>query len=1303
MNVPAAGAYQMELDSTPANVGWASPFDIQVNDAPATPAVLTQVSQVTPEIRRHEVAGVFSLSSGLNRISFVVDTPRELVPQNYTLFLDAFRLIPAQAAIARIGSAAPLNVFESGDAVTLDVTMDFATGADASIAYTVTDYFDAVVAQGTATAGAFDGIAHASLGSLPIGHYRISAQYADDEPFTEEFSVVTADSERERLTDSPFGIDVAAAWIAPAAKYEELAAGLARTGVTWLRDRTHWSNTTNPGRDQFNLDSESGANAFFADASEQGLRILSTYHNAPSWTRSTGDLLPSDLLASYAFAKEAADFYSDEVDGWELWNEPDHNSFTAISESPDRYAAFVKAAAIGMLDSGRKPLTVAGAFANPVTAYATAVAANDVYDYVDVYGYHAYSQVDGTPIPQPWSAVPGHVALSDAHGTATTRNWMTESGTFPVVANPGDRLTPEMQRKQARGYISNTLLSLAAGTDKQFLFVAPPYSESGGKYFGLLTPAFTPNAVFTAEAALTAALGEGAYVGAIPGVPAGVNALAFDDGDDQVVALWSETAAQVTLDLGSPLVTSTDIVGAATTLQSADGIYSLTAGPDVVYLRMQGHQVITGGSSLRPSAATVTDVTLSPAQRVVVNQRYPDEISANAKNNGYSPSIDESTEIVMEVTNLNSTAMTGTAQVTVDGGWIATVSNPGLSLPAWSSIEVPVALEAGPTVAAGSRSTITMSVDFADEQTSVSVATLTVPGTTSTVARHVSTDSGGAIRVTRTNDSDTAERITGATLTVRTDPVSASAVDLDTTIPPGASADLTVPLPDPLRDATGDYDYVVRLDTTAADDRPVGGVLKLLSADQFATVSPAETMSTGAPTASLPATTGLGGDLWFGWTADALVVKAEIADDVHYQPASGANIWQADSIQVAIGAGLPGESTSAGSEYGAALGTSGVQVFQWRGMDGKSNPPTSAVAQVRRDDSTATTSYQLSIPWSELAPVSRDDGLLSLSVAVNDADDANGRSFTLWGGGITDAKDSSKFRAARIVSSTGARDDTPPTITGLPEDGAVISDSTVFDIAAVDPESGVSSLSVRIDGAEVAAEQPLSFTGRPGPHVISVQAANADGLTSSVELSVLVYADEGSGFAPASAALSSDNGWDTGLDDGDYTITVDLWWGVNASAIMLFENGERKDTVLLTPRTPTAQSVPFHVSGKHNGDYVYTAVLVNESGETTSAPLTVHVTDAAPGAPVVRIDNSGGDGTYTVTADLWWGTNATTYRLYENDVLIDEGSLIAASPRAQHAETTVVDRAPGVYNYRAEFANDSGTTSSSVAQTTVHR
>uniref|UniRef100_UPI003B8A821D chitinase N-terminal domain-containing protein n=1 Tax=Cohnella rhizosphaerae TaxID=1457232 RepID=UPI003B8A821D len=64
--------------------------------------------------------------------------------------------------------------------------------------------------------------------------------------------------------------------------------------------------------------------------------------------------------------------------------------------------------------------------------------------------------------------------------------------------------------------------------------------------------------------------------------------------------------------------------------------------------------------------------------------------------------------------------------------------------------------------------------------------------------------------------------------------------------------------------------------------------------------------------------------------------------------------------------------------------------------------------------------------------------------------------------------------------------------------------------------------------------------------------------------------------------------------------------------------------------------------------------------------------------------------------DMWWGDNGRTYKLYENDILIDTQQLADDSPNAQSAVTSVAYRKNGTYRYYAELINAYGTTRSDV-------
>ena len=186
--------------------------------------------------------------------------------------------------------------------------------------------------------------------------------------------------------------------------------------------------------------------------------------------------------------------------------------------------------------------------------------------------------------------------------------------------------------------------------------------------------------------------------------------------------------------------------------------------------------------------------------------------------------------------------------------------------------------------------------------------------------------------------------------------------------------------------------------------------------------------------------------------------------------------------------------------------------------------------------------------------------------------------------------------------------------------------------------------------------------------------------------------------------LSSNNGWDTGLDDGEYRITMNLWSGQDASRVTFFENGVAIGSPLLTaqPRNG-AQTAWVDVAGRVNGTYVYTAVLVNSKGNTQTNSLTVTVRNANPAKPVLSHNNYDRDGSYTVTANLWWGTNATSYRFFEKGVPIAEGTLVAATPDAQTARLDVSGKPKGTYEYTVEFRNAAGVTVSKPITVTVSK
>jgi levanase len=282
----------------------------------------------------------------------------------------------------------------------------------------------------------------------------------------------------------------------------------------------------------------------------------------------------------------------------------------------------------------------------------------------------------------------------------------------------------------------------------------------------------------------------------------------------------------------------------------------------------------------------------------------------------------------------------------------------------------------------------------------------------------------------------------------------------------------------------------------------------------------------------------------------------------------------------------------------------------------------------------------------------------------------------------------------------------PGSVVATPRTGGA---DLTWSAPASDGGAAVTEYRVYQDGIDApvatTADTSATITGlTPGSTArFAVSAVNTAGEGPRSGWSTTVTVPDGATAAPARATLSHDNGWDTGLADGDYNITMNLSWGQNGSSFRLYENGVLVSTVPLSYGGLSPQQASVPIAGKPNGTYVYTGELVNTKGVTATKSITVKVTQANPAKPVLSHDNQDGDGNYTLTANLWWGTNATSYRFFEGDTLLAEGALVAATPGAQSANLQVAGAAKGTHSYRVEFVNSAGSTSSAPLKVTVKK
>ncbi|MDP8993049.1 MAG: cellulase family glycosylhydrolase, partial [Actinomycetota bacterium] len=137
---------------------------------------------------------------------------------------------------------------------------------------------------------------------------------------------------------------------------------LAAAGVDWVRIDLGWRT--------FQENDKAEVSEWYADradravdaARERGLKVLATLLDTPSWANGgrAKQVPPSDPADYSRFARCAAAHFRGRVAAWEVWNEPNFESFWDGAD-PARYAALLRAAHPAIKAGDPEALVVAGA------------------------------------------------------------------------------------------------------------------------------------------------------------------------------------------------------------------------------------------------------------------------------------------------------------------------------------------------------------------------------------------------------------------------------------------------------------------------------------------------------------------------------------------------------------------------------------------------------------------------------------------------------------------------------------------------------------------------------------------------------------------------------------------------------------------------------------------------------------------------------------------------------------------------------------------------------------------------------
>ena len=167
-----------------------------------------------------------------------------------------------------------------------------------------------------------------------------------------------------------------------------------------------------------------------------------------------------------------------------------------------------------------------------------------------------------------------------------------------------------------------------------------------------------------------------------------------------------------------------------------------------------------------------------------------------------------------------------------------------------------------------------------------------------------------------------------------------------------------------------------------------------------------------------------GGDLeatlWTLADSNTYYFALEVKDDVHSQPHTGGNTWQADGLQLTLD-GANNKDTAYQDnitvELGGALRDNGqLSLWEWAGPNG-GDISTLINATIVRDESAKVTRYEFAVPKSMVPGLQTTDGhQYGMNACMNDGDGSDGRDTAQLTLGTCDSKNPSLYQTFKMVS-----------------------------------------------------------------------------------------------------------------------------------------------------------------------------------------------------------------------------------------------------------------------------------------------
>ena len=574
------------------------------------------------------------------------------------------------------------NIFEE-NSVVLNISYAKAWETMHTGRIQITDYYGNVVSDTKINVSAGDTESQLVLDDIGLGHFTVNVSISGCEG-SAWFAVVPKESERRDTSESSIAADGAFSYLVDKSFLDDYINALKMAGISCVRERINFSAICTAAN-SYNY-------SYYADyinkLHNEGIDILALVNSTPSFFKGEGKILPQNLFDAYNMIANIAhnDLFKGKIKAWELYNEPD--IMTTSIETPDQYAAVLKAMSIGLENADSNAKISTSGFAYKPGNYLEWLARNDIDPYIDIYNMHHHQQASSIEdFPKYQQAAKSHLDFMKKYYMEDKELWLSEAGLYYPLDENAENLTVEQQRVCARYAPISAITSLSQGVDKHFWFIFPYHLENGGNY-GSFSVDNTPYSSYSAIAALNNALGNAKYAGVFNGLPQNVTGYVFDDSqsEESVLAVWSDTEQNISIELGVNEAIMIDIMGNEQTVYSEEGVFNISVGKDIKYLRTQS-LIASDLYTSKEIRQTKANDALTAEEKIIITQSYSDDASVNAKNNGYRLNRNGE-QITVDVYNFNTTEKNGKIKAEAYGGWLFEENETLVTVPARGKVSL---------------------------------------------------------------------------------------------------------------------------------------------------------------------------------------------------------------------------------------------------------------------------------------------------------------------------------------------------------------------------------------------------------------------------------------------------------------------------------------------------------------------------------------------------------------------------------------------------------------------------------------